>query len=409
MARMTQAALGIGCLAGGAPVLHAAQWSFSPQASIWVDDDSNRYLGIDARASQSAYVNPSAVFQWSSDTSQLSLTPWLMWQQISDSAYADVHSESLNGQYNWTGELGQLTLQGGFADYSTLATQLPDTGLVAPGVNRRTKQGSLFFSHLQTERRSLILQMSWMDLGYYGPNSEYVNLLAGYKYATVSVGEMFNLTPQTSLTPTLFDNQVITALSYGKSRESGLRLDFQHSFTERTSVKAYVGASQQSSQTVVQTLVLVDGGLALQDSLHPTSRIGALGGFTLSLATLRGHLDLDYANSLQPYSGGVVAQRQALTLSDTQSVSDKVDVRVSAARIQNSHSAVVLDIDRAFYDTATLGVDWHFAESWRLHSEVGVTHTDTLTFATAAVAQPITEWRIALSVSWMPLPTQRTF
>jgi hypothetical protein len=409
MTRMTQAALGIGCLAGGAPALHAAQWSFAPQASIWMDDDSNRYLGVGGRSSQSAYVNPSAVFQWSSDTSQLSLTPWLIWQQVSDSAYANVHSESLNGQYNWTGELGQLTLQGGVADYSALATQIPDTGLVAPGVNRRTKQGSLFFSHVQSERRSLILQLSWLDLGYYGPNSQFVNLLSGYKYATVSVGEMFNLTPTTSLTPTLFDNQVITALSYGKSRESGLRLNLEHSFTERTSLKAYVGASQQASQKVVQTVVLVDGAAFLQESLQPTNRIGALGGFTLSLATLSGHLDLDYANSLQPYSGGVVAQRQALTLSDTQSVSDKFDLRVSAARIQNSHSAVVLDIDRAFYDTATFGVDWHFAESWRLHSEVGVTHTDTLTFATAAVAQPITEWRVALSVSWMPLPTQRTF
>jgi hypothetical protein len=409
MARMTQAALGIGCLAGGAPTLHAAQWSFAPQASMWMDDDSNRYLGTDARNSQSVYINPSAVLQWSSDTSQLSLTPWLIWQQVSDSAYADVHSESLNGQYNWTGELGQLTLQGGFADYSTLATQIPDTGLVAPGLNRRTKQGSLSFSHVQTERRSLILQLSWLDLGYYGPNSEFVNLLSGYKYATASVGEMFNLTPQTSLTPTIFDNQVITALSYGKSRESGLRLDFAHDFTERTSLKVYAGASQQSSQKVVQNFVFIDGGLGLQESLQPTSRVGALGGFTLSLATLRGHLDLDYANSLQPYSGGVVAQRQTLMLSDTQSVSEKVDVRVSAARIQNSHTAVVLDIDRAYYDTATFGVDWHFAESWRLHSEVAVTHTETLTFATAAVAQPITEWRGALSVSWMPLPTQRTF
>lgn len=409
MARMTQAALGVGCLAGGAPALHAAQWSFAPQASISVDDDSNRYLGVDAPNTQSVYVNPSATFQWSSDTTQLSLTPWLMWQQISDSAYANVHSESLNGQYNWTGELGQLTLQGGVADYSTLATQIPDTGLVAPGLNRRTKQGSLSFSHLQTERRSLILQLSWMDLGYYGPNSELVDLLSGYKYAMVSIGEMFNLTPETLLTPTLFDNQVITPLAYGNSRESGLRLDFQHSFTERASLKAFAGASQQSSDKVVQTIVFIDGAAGLQESLQPTSRIGALGGFTLSLATLRGHLDLDYLNSLQPYSGGVVAQRQTLTLSDTQSLSEKVDVRVSAARIQNSHSAVVEDIDRPYYDTATFGIDWQFAETWRLHSEVGITHTDALAFATTEAAQPVTEWRVAVSVSWIPLPTVRTF
>jgi len=405
MTRMRQAALGIGCLAGGTSQLHAAQWSFAPQASIWMDEDSNRYLSAGARDSQSIYVNPSAVFQWSSDTSQLSLTPWLMWQQVSDSAYANVHSESLNGQYNWSGELGQLSLQGGVSDYSTLATEIPETGLVAPGLNRRAKQGTLFFSRLQTERRSLVLQLSWLDVGYYGPNSELVNLISGYKFATVSVGEKFTLTPATSVTPTVFDNQVFTPLSFGDSRESGLRLNFEHSFTERTSLKAYAGASQQS----LNEFVRVENVAGLQQSVRPIRRIAGLGGITLSLATPRGHLDLDFADSLQPSSGGVVAKRQTLTLSDTQSVTEQVDIRISAARIQNNHDVVALGIDRAFYDTAILGVDWHFAEAWRLHSEAGVTHTDTATLATTDSARPITEWRVAVSVNWAPLPSVRTF
>ncbi len=405
MTRMTQAAIGIGCLAGGAPPLHAAQWSFAPQAGIWMDDDSNRYLAAEARNSQSIFVNPSAVFQWSSDTSQLSLTPWLMWQQVSDSTYANVHSESLNGQYNWTGELGQLSVVGGVSDYSTLATEIPDTGLVAQGLSRRAKQGSLSLVHLHSERRSLILQLSWLDVGYYGPNSPLVNQTSGYKYATLSVGERFIVTPATSLTPTLFDNETISPSVYGNSRESGLRLNFERDLTERTSLKAYAGASRQS----LNEFALSEGPTGLQPSVQPITRIGALGGFTLSLATARGHLDLDYANSLQPYSGGAVAQRQTLTLADVQSVSEKIDLRVSATRIQNNHAAVVLGIDRAFYDTAAVGVDWHFAESWRLHSEVAATHTDTVTPGTPAAARPITEWRVALSVSWSPLPAVRTF
>lgn len=299
MTRMTQAAIGVGCLAGGQPVAHAAEWSIAPQASLWVDDDSNRYLAANASGSQSTFVNPSAVLQWSSETNQLSLTPWLMWQQISDSAYANVHSESLTGEYDWSGEVGQLTLQGGVADYTTLATDIPDTGLVAPGVNRRTRQGSLAFSHLLTERRSLLLQLSWLDIGYYGPNSGLYNLISGYKYASISVGEKFALMQNTAVTVSGFDNQLITPLSIGNSRESGLRLDFQHSFTERASLKAYVGASQRSLEEF-RTVASVD----TPQSLQATSSIGALGGFTLTLATERGHLDLDYANSLEPYSGG---------------------------------------------------------------------------------------------------------
>ncbi|HTC52169.1 MAG TPA: hypothetical protein VK700_09560 [Steroidobacteraceae bacterium] len=404
MTRMTQAALGVGCLAGGPPPAHAAEWSIAPQASIWLDNDSNRYLSLPATTTQSAYVNPSAVFQWSSETNQLSLTPWLMWQQISNSAYANVHSESLTGEYDWTGEVGQLTLQGGVSDYSTLATDIPDTGLVAPGVNRRTRQGSLAFSHQQTERRSLVLQLSWLDIGYYGPNSELYNLLSGYKYASLSLGEKFSLAQNTALTVSGFDNQLITPLSFGNSRESGLRLDLQHNFTERMTLKAYVGASQRSLEEL-RTTESLDSPVALQ----ATSSIGALGGFTFTYATERGHLDLDYANSLEPYTGGVLAQRQTLTLSDTQSLTEKIDLLLSAARVQNNHGAVMLGIDRGYYDIATIGINWHFAETWRVHSEAGITHSETLVVAPDQPTQPLTEWRVALSLTWTPLPTIRTF
>jgi hypothetical protein len=403
MTRMTQAALGVGYLASGAPAAHAAEWSFAPQVSVSVDDDSNRYLGLPAIASQSGSLNPSAVFQWSSDTNQLSLTPWLLWQQISNSNYADAHSESLTGEYDWTGELGHLTLQGGVADYSTLASDIPDTGLVAPGVSRRTQNGSLTFSHLQTERRSLVLQMSWLDIGYFGPNSEYYNLLSGYKYASISVGEKFAFTTNTAVTVSGFDNQLITPLSIGNSRETGLRLDFQHSFTERTTLKAYVGASQRELEQLRSR-----ESLDTPVSLQATSSIGWLGGFTLSRATERGHFDLDYSNSLVPYSEGVLAQRQTLTLSDTQNLTEKLDVEFSAARVQNNHGAVMLGIDRGYYDTATLGLNWHFAESWRLHSEAGITHTETVEISDLPT-QPLTEWRVAVSLTWMPLPTIRTF
>ena len=400
MTRMTQAALGVGCLAGGAPA-HAAQWSFAPQVSVWVDDDSNRYLSTAPNLTQSAYVNPSAVFQWSSETIQLSLKPWLLWQQVSDSAYASVHSESLNGEYDWSGERGQLSLQGGISDYTTLATSIPDIGIVAPGLSRRTRQGSLSYALLQTERRSLVLQLSWMDLSYYGPNSRLYDLFSGYEYGSVAIGEKFGLSEKTALTVSGFDNQLITPLGIGNSRESGLRLDLQRSFTERTSLKAYAGVSQRSLEELRSNVAL--------PALHATNDVAGLGGLTLSLATLRGHLDLDFADSLVPYSGGVLAQRESLTLSDTQSLSEKVDVTLSAARIQNSHAAVALGIDRGYYDTVTLGLDWHYAMSWRLHCEAGYTHTDTLIFGAGQSAQPVNEWRGALSLNWTPLPTVRTF
>lgn len=401
MTRMTQAALGVGCVAGGVSGVNAAQWSFAPQATLTVDDDNNRYLGLPAATTQSAFVIPSAVLEWSSETTQLSLSPWLMWQEISDTAYANVHSESLTGEYDWSGQVDQLSIQGGISDYTTLASDIPDTGLVAPGINRRTKQGALTFSHAHSERRSLIVQLSWLDLSYYGPNSDFYNVIAGYKYASVSLGEKFHVNEKTALTVSAFDNQLITPTSIGNSRESGLRLDFQHSFRERTSIKAFVGASQRS----LEELRVRNEGL----SLGATNSVAALGGFTLTWTTQRGHLDLDYVNTLQPYSAGVLAQRQSLTFSDTQSLSEKLDLMLSAARVQNNRSAVTAGIDRPYYDTASIGMNLHLSEAWRLHSEVGYTHTRALALGDGQSTQPLSEWRIALSLSWVPIPLVRTF
>ena len=47
------------------------------------------------------------------------------------------------------------------------------------------------------------------------------------------------------------------------------------------------------------------------------------------------------------YSAGVLAQRQTVTFSDTQSPTEKIDLKLAAARVQNNHSAVLAAIDRA--------------------------------------------------------------
>ena len=92
-----------------------------------------------------------------------------------------------------------------------------------------------------------------MSLSYYGPNSGYYNVVAGDKYASVSIGEKLNLTERTALTISAFDNQLITPTSIGNSRESGLRLDYQHSFYERTSLKAYVAPVSAPWKRFVRT------------------------------------------------------------------------------------------------------------------------------------------------------------
>ncbi|HTY51390.1 MAG TPA: hypothetical protein VMB48_17025 [Steroidobacteraceae bacterium] len=406
MARITcQAALGFGC-AAGAPA-HAALWSIAP-SMIWsVDDDSNRYLSDGLRASQSGVYTASAVFERDTETTQLSLTPWAMWQRIDDHQYANSDNRSLSGAFGWNGERQQLQLQAEIADFSTLESELTETGILANDVRRRQTQEAFSWNWALTERRTLLVQLSWMDVSYYGTDATLLNLLSGYKYPTAVLGEQFQLSPNTTLTASLFDDELIAGggelviplagtglelaehLPANVSREAGLKFELVHHFTERTQVDAYVGESGRT--------------------LRGVQSRGTLGGITGTLWMPRGHVDLNVSDTLVPYGTGVLVQRALATLSDTFNITETLDAQLALTRIQNNQSTVNLGLDRPYYDNATAALDWQWDQPWKLRLESGLTHTETFPLAPSYQTFPITAWRVALSLTWTPQASRGSF
>ena len=406
MARIScQAALGLGC-GMGVPA-HAALWSIAPSMIWTADDDSNRALSEGYRASQSGIFVTTAVFERDTETTQLSLTPWVMWQRIDDSQYADTDNRSLVGAFSWASERQQLQAQALIGDFSTLESELTETGIVANDLRRRTKQASLSWTYTLAERRALVAQLSWMNVSYYGSNATLLNLLSGYTYPTAVLGEQFTLSEKTTFTASLFGDQLTTPggelfiplggtglvlvepIPKNSSRETGVKFELVHHFTERTQIDAYVGESERSLRGV-------------------TSR-GTLGGITGTLALSRGHIDLNFSDSLVPYGTGVLVQRALGILSASYSLTETLDAELALTRIQNNQSTVDLGLDRLYYDNATASLNWQWDRPWRLHLEAGLTHAPTLPEAPLFHTAAITERRVAISLTWTPDALRRSF
>jgi hypothetical protein len=381
------AALGLGCVASAAFPVRAAEWSFIPLVTLAVDDDSNRYLLPDAEGSQSTWLFTNLQFELATESMQLWLAPQLRFQHFDAAQYTDITDVNLNTSFTWTQERGQLSFTGGVADNSTLTTELSETGIANTHLHRRTEQGALSWTYGQTELRSLVLQLAYTDLSYYGPRfAPLLNLLLGYRYPSASVGEQFTLSPRSTLTVSAFGDALQSSLKSATSHEAGAQVELVHSFSERTKLDVSGGASARTLEGQSST-----GTVASVDLTH-TSEVGSI--------------SLDFLRRLAPYGTGGLVQRQQYSIAATRNLSERLSLDASAMRINNNKESVLLDLARPNYTGVTLGLNWQFAEGWKLRHEVGGQRAPGLG---GNSAQYVDEWRTALTLTWTPYPRIGSF
>jgi hypothetical protein len=360
------------------PRTDAAEWTLAPVISAAIDDDSNRSYATEAIASQSLSLTAGAACQRRTDTTQLTLTPLLTWQRYDSAAYTPIFNRALNVAFEWTQELSTLDLTGGFADESTLQTELETTGLISTHVHRRLGQGAVSWSYSQTERRALVLSLSYGEATYYGSQEQLLNLLSGYRQPSASLGERFILSETSSLTPSVFTDQLLTNIPGQNSRETGAQIDYTHSFSERTKLDVSVGGSSRTLQGVAST-----GTIANVQFTHSYERGGVTAGYTRGLV---------------PYGTGVLAQQQRWSLATTYNLTEYLTGTAAFVRTQND-APPLANFGARVYNNLTLGLDWRLLPDWAVHTEVGATRTETVTIS----PQPVNEWRVLLSLRWSPL------
>ena len=374
-------AIGCGCLlgAGGVTQLHAAQWSLQPVLSWQTDFDSNRSIEPGSgQGSEIAVLSADAYLQRSLENLQFSLQPHFDLRRYSDSEWSPGDDRSLAGAFSWNSERSQLNLSGSITNQNALTTELLETGISDASTRHRatTVNGELDLG--RTEEHLFFTQASYLGSSYSGPLLTEL-LLPGYRYYSAASGERFILSEHLTFSASAFGDYLQSDRAGDSSREAGGQVELKYSHSELTTFDVQIGESRRV--------------LAGASSLGTNVAASATHKFELS------SVSFSYTRSLVPYGNGFLVERQQITAAVTHSLTPTLDADLSATRIDNNNSTVLLELDRRFYDNLGGGLTWKVSENWSLRSEATTTWSPPINYP-----HTVHEWRTALTMTWRPLP-----
>ncbi len=347
-----------------------------------VDYDSNRRLTVEAQGSESAAVTADLSFKRTLETAEISIEPRYTWRRFSDSSLGNGDDRALLGEFASTGDTTKLDLTASILDQSSLITELLESGIVEGNTHQRMEQAAANWTWSETERRQLLATISYSDVSYHGAGRAQ---LPGYRYPSGTVGERFSISPTGSLTVSAFGSTFSSDTAGNSNHEAGLKGEFIYSFSDRTRFDGSLGESSR----------LLSGIRS-----HGTD-IAA----TLTHDVELGNVSLAYTRNLMPYGIGFLVERKEVSLSGARQLTPYFDATLAVSRIDNDRRAVLLGLDRRSYDTASVGLNWHPAETWNFGLQLGAIRTQDFRFTTVTVS----EWRSAVTLSWKPRPSARSW
>jgi hypothetical protein len=373
-------AIGCGCLlgAGGVSPLHAAQWLIQPTFSWETDYDSDRSILPDTAGSEQAVLSADLQLQRSLENMQISLDPHFDVRRFSDSIWGPGDDRSVTGAFSWSGERAQLNLNASGANANTLTTELLETGIIDTNTRRTTETAGGELDLARTEEHLFFTQLSYLRASYSGP-VDIERALPGYRYESAASGERFNFSEHLTFSASAFGDILQSDAAGNSSHEAGGQVELSYAHSERLTFDVLVGESRR---------VLI-GQASLGTNVNAT----------VTRNFERSSVSLAYTRSLVPYGDGFLVERQQVTASFKHSLTPYLDADLTAFRVDNNESTVLLRLDRRWYDNVGGGLTWKLAETWSLRGE-----------ATTSWAPPIGdphtvhEWRAALTMTWKPLP-----
>ena len=371
------------CALGGpmSPAL-AAEWSITPSYSATVDYDSNRQLLSDSKGSEAGVITADVLFKHAVENLDYSLEPRYAWRRYTDNSLGNGDDRSIWASLNWMRETSTLGLSASYWDQSTLTTELLETGIVTGDTHRRLGQAAVNWVWSQTERRSLLAQVSYMDVRYHGSAEEQ---LPGYRYPSGSLGERYAFSERGSLTVSAYGSLLDSDTKGNSSHSVGLQAELIYQFTERVRFDASLGESSR---------VLAGDSSRGTDAHISLTRTGELS---------RG--ELSYTRSLQPYGFGFLVEREEYRASYTQPLTPTMTATLSGFHIKNNETAVLLRLDRQSYNSVALSFNWRPYETWSYGAQI----EDLRTQPPGVSNQTVQAWRASMSLTWTPHPISRSW
>lgn len=377
-------ALGCGWLYGmGVTPVRAAEWSFTQSYSASADYDSNRRLSDPGKGSASGVLTVDLTFKRALEDSDFYIEPRYSFRRYDDRTLGNGDDRSLFTGYDLLGEHGSLNFTASIWDQSTLLTEVLETGILTGDTHRRQIQAASSGTWYQTERRQMVGQLTYSDVKYSGAGR---TQLPGYRYPLGSIGERFLFSEKGSFTFSLYGSALSSATRGNSSHEAGIQAQIAYAFSELTSLDASVG---ESSRVLAGT------------RSHGTDASVAL-KHTYSMGTW----SLNYSRSLAPYGTGFLVERQQASVNMTRGLTPTLDLTASLFKSRNSELAVLLGLDRRDYTGVSAGLNWHPAETWSVGAQGSGLETEAPGIFNE---RKVRDWRGAVTVTWAPHPTVRSW
>ena len=357
-------------------VADAAEWSAAPILRWSVDQDSNRVLANDARASQGGTMHLEAQLRHSTPNLQLSMRPLVEFHRFTNDGASQFDDRSLSFSSAWRREHLRWIGSAQMAEESTLTSEPTDTGIVEGDTTRRTKSVASTLSFEHTELRSTEFQASIADVDYHG---RFADRLPGYRYPSLSLSERFIVSERTSLVMAAFASRLESPFYLGESREAGFSYAIDHAVSDRT-------------------LVHVSFGGSARDAAAGRSN-GYVGELEISHETEQGQWRLFYHRKLAPSGLGFLVERNEAGLSLRHPISALVTGSLNVLAVHNDNSSFGGTSERRRYETVETGLDWRLRETTQLGFKLGARRAQQREDSELAAG-----WRASVVLTWTPRP-----
>jgi hypothetical protein len=376
--------VGLLLLASGTARLSAAEWSWSPTLSFWVDHDSNRDLAPQAIGGEGTFVSLDLQLRYATERLSLTLHPQIAVQRFSGSSFPDSNDLSLTAGLGWVTERSSYSVTGLVDEQSLLTTELPVTGIVEPGTRRRDEDIGVSWTYAQTPLWSLTLQGSYSDSIYLSDIAAQTPL-QNFHGTSFSVTEQYQYSDRLALFVTPSESSYAQGGLPAPFRTEGVVAGLKLQFSERTTLSVDAGGSRTTFESL--------------------SSNGFLGDLNLTRTTETGSFSLSASRNVSPAGLGEVTQQDTVRLSAQRDISARLNVSGSASVFRYSsvfHIPGLITIDLSALDRtyaqAVAGLTWRATETWSLGTQVLTTRV------TGPAIQSAADWQVRLQASWTPFP-----
>jgi hypothetical protein len=358
----------------------AAQWSMQPTVQLYFDHASNRLLQpVDEENNDAAWLTIDALLKRASETGELDVHPEIQIQRFSGDTPLNSNNGSLQLSALNNGEIYSYTASATYADRSTLISELENTGIIDASARQEAATVNLAGADQFTERQRLGLQASYSDVKY--PDGERVGLI-GFRDPAISTTYTYGLSPETSLSASVFGSRVTAPENGFTSRDVGARFAWAYILSPTTNISASAGISN-----------------AHIESQEFTGSVWTLQGTHNSELT---QWTFSFTRDVVPSGFGLLYRRDEIDLSLIHRIAQHLDATLSAIAAHNSDLVTGFSGDNRRYFSGVAGIDWHTSPQWILSLKVRASEARVPN--EVARLELASGWQSILKLTWTPLP-----